>query len=340
LGAAADGPPAEQQAVQIAVALSRHWMVDIRAGLPHAVVMALETALPHVQDPEQRCQALILLSFSNVLGSASDKAMAQAQQALELTSDARSRAQALLRLTHGTLFSAHDQSVVDAYVNEALALAQSVGDRETQALALRMRFLVTVNRDNDNVAGESMAEQVQALWEELGHRRNAYAGLMDRATCWIARGRLDEAATALAACEQVALQERFFTGAIMSSWQLGRVSIRLRQADAALAAFRRCLQGSWDLRRMAYVADALVLLPAGLAFTGRAEDAARLQGFAVAHWQRQFGTFYHEMKRDVCPTRRWLRQHLGPVRMEALRLEGSCMALIDAVALGLGSAER
>lgn len=340
VGAAVDGPQAEQQAVQIAVALSRYWVVDTRAGLPQAVVLALETALAGVQDPEQRCQALILLSFSNVLGSATDKALAQAEQALDLASDARSRAQALLRLTHGTMFSGRDQSVVDAYVTEALALAQSAGDRETHALALRMRFLVTVNRDNDNVAGESMAVQVQALWEELGHRRNAYSGLMDRATCWIARGRLDEAATALAACEQVALQERFFTGAIMSSWQLGRVSIRLRHADAALAAFRRCLQGAWDLRRMAYVADALVLLPAGLAFTGRAEDAARLQGFAVAHWQRHFGTFYHEMKRDVCPTRRWLRQHLGPVRMEALRLEGSCMALVDAVALGLGSAER
>lgn len=340
LGAAADGPQAEQQAVHIAVALSRHWVVDTRAGLPLAVVLALEAALPAVQDPVLRCQTLILLSFSNVLGGATEKATAQAQQALEWASDARSRAQALLRLTHATMFSAQDQSGVDAYVNEALALAQSAADRETQALALRMRFLVTVNRDNDNVAGESMAFQVQALWEELGHRRNAYSGLMDRATCWIARGRLDEAATALAACEQVALQERFFTGAIMSSWQLGRVSIRLRQADAALAAFRRCLQGAWDLRRMAYVADALVLLPAGLAFTGRAEDAARLQGFAVAHWQRQFGTFYHEMKRDVCPTRRWLRQHLGPVRMEALRLEGSCMALVDAVALGLGSTER
>lgn len=156
------------------------------------------------------------------------------------------------------------------------------------------------------------------------------------ATCWIAQGRLDEAATALAACEQVALQERHATLAIMSSWQLGRVSIRLRQADTALAAFRRCLQGAWDEKRLAYVADALVLVPGGLAFSGQADAAARLLGFAVTHWQRQFGNFYRDLERDVRPTRRWLRQHLGAVRFEALRLQGVGLSLPEAVALGLG----
>ena len=87
---------------------------------------------------------------------------------------------------------------------------------------------------------------------------------------------------------------------------------------------------------MAYVADALVLLPGGLAFAGPPEAAARLQGFAVAHWQKHFGAFYRELERDVRPTRRWLRQALGAVRFEALRLEGACMTLNEAVALGLG----
>ena len=91
-------------------------------------------------------------------------------------------------------------------------------------------------------------------------------------------------------------------------------------------------------KRLAYVADALVQLPGGLAFSGQPEDAARLMGFATPHWQRQFGSFYRQLDRDVCPTRRWLRARLGAVRFEALRLEGACMGLAEAVALGLGQA--
>jgi tetratricopeptide (TPR) repeat protein len=163
---------------------------------------------------------------------------------------------------------------------------------------------------------------------------------MDRASCWLHAGRLDEAAMAFAACEQAALQENYPTGHIMSSWQLGRACLKLRRADEALAAFRRCLQGSWQHKRMAYAADALVQVPGGLAFTGQAEDAARLMGFASAHWQRQFGPFYKDLDRDIRPTRRWLHQHLGALRFEALRLEGLGMTLAQAVALGLGERRR
>lgn len=336
LGAAADGPAAQVQAVQLAVALRRHWEVDTRAGLPLAVMQALQDALPVLTDKDLRCEACVLLSFSKVLAGASVDAVALARQAVDLAADPRRRAHALLRHAQVVMFSHSDQSTVDAPLAEAVALAEQAGDLEAQALALRMQFLVAVNRDDDNARGEALALQVQTLWERVGHRRNAYSGLMDRASCWMRHGRLDEAATALAACEQAALQDRYATGHIMSSWQLGRVSLKLRRADDALAAFRRCLQGAWDHKRLAYAADALVLLPGGLAFAGQEELAARLMGFAVAHWQRQFGSFYRDLHRDVSLTRRWLRQRLGPVRFEALRMEGACLGLAEAVALGLG----
>ena len=69
-----------------------------------------------------------------------------------------------------------------------------------------------------------------------------------------------------------------------------------------MAAFRRCLAASWEHKRLAYVADALVLLPGGLAFAGHPEDAARLMAFAVLHWQRRFGSFYRDLERDVTVT--------------------------------------
>ncbi len=91
---------------------------------------------------------------------------------------------------------------------------------------------------------------------------------------------------------------------------------------------------------MAYVADAVLLVPGGLAFQPEPEaldNAARLHGFAVPHWERLSGPLYPELARDGRLTRRWLRHRLGPVRLETLRMEGACLGLPDAVALAPGS---
>jgi predicted ATPase/tetratricopeptide (TPR) repeat protein len=335
LDAPADGPPAQVQALEMAVTLRRHWEIDTRAGLPRAVMHALHDTLPLVADAGLRSEASVLVAFSMVLGGFTAEARALAHAAAALADTPRRRAHALLRLGQVVMFSPGDQSTVDAPLAEAVQLAEQAGDLEAQALALRMQFLVAVNRDDDNLRAEALAVRVQSLWERLGHRRNAYSGLMDRASCWIRAGRLDEAATALAACERAALQEGYATGHIMSSWQLGRALLMLRQADDALAAFRRCLHHSWLHKRLAYAADALVLLPGGLAFSGQHDVAARLLGFAAAHWQGQFGSFYRDLERDVTRTRRWLRLQLGPLRLEALRLEGVGLTLSEAVAMAL-----
>jgi predicted ATPase len=335
LGAAADG--AQSEALKIAVALRRHWEVDTRASLPLSVAQALDEAQAISNDPVLRCEACLLLAMSRTLDGSIAEGLAFADTALALAPDARLRAHALLRKVGAVLFSGRDLSTVDAPLAEALSLARQAGDMEAQGLILRMQFVVAGNRDDDNLRAEQLAQQVQDLWERLGHRRNAYSGLMDRASCWIEQGRFDEAVTALAACEQVARQERHATGYITSSWQLGRASMRLRQPEAALGAFQRCVQGSWQHNRLAYLADALVLTPGGLAMVGRNEEAARLQGFAVPHWQRQSGAFYPELDRDVRFTRRLLRHRLGPLRMEALRLEGAGLTLPEAVALALAA---
>ena len=340
LNALADGPAAQTQAVALAVALRMHWEIDTRAPPPPAVVHALEAALPAVADPQQRCEAYLLLSMAKGMAGAAKEAVAVANQALALATDPRARSWALSRRAMFMLFSSDDHSGLDESLREALALAQAAQDLQGQATALRAQFLVASNRDDDQELSERLAQQGQALWERAGHRRNAYSALMDRASCWALQGRLDEAVTALAACEQAALQEGFATGSIMSSWQLGRASMKLRDSQTALAAFRRCLQQSWDLKRMAYVADAMVLVPGGLAFQDAPqalENAARLQGFAVPHWERLSGPLYAELARDVRLTRRWLFHRLGAVRLETLRMEGACLGLPDAVALALGS---
>jgi predicted ATPase len=327
---------AQREAVELAVALRRHWEIDTRSGLPLSVMEVLEAAQAQLADPGLRSEACVLLAFSRVMGGFVPEAIAFAETALALAPDAARRTHALLRWIQATMVSGADRPALDAPLAEALALAREIGDKEAQGIALRLQLLLAVNRDDDHVRGEALALESQLLWESLGHRRNAYLGLLDRATCWIAQRRYQEAATALAACEQAAREEANVTGFIMASWQLGRVSVRLRRGEDALGAFRRCVQGSWSHSRLAYVADALVLTPVGLLLTGQADGAARLQGFAVAHWQRHFGAFYPDLERDVRFARRLIRRSVGSVRAEALRVEGTGLSLPQAVALALG----
>lgn len=335
LAGVADG--AYTQAAQIAVGLRRHWEVDTRAGLPLSIMQALQAALPELRDSALRSDLCALLSFTSSMAGLASEALALANAALEHAPDPQRRARALQRWCSSVTASGKNLQAVDVPLGEALHLARQVGDLELEGLILRTQFLVTVNRDDDNLRGEALAAQAQAVWERLGHRRNAYGGLMDRASCWIELGRCDEAATALAACEQVARQERYATGYITAAWQLGRVLVRQRQGDAALAAFQRCVHGAWQHNRPIYVADALVLVPMGLTITGQCDAAARVLGFAVPNWQRQSGDFYPELERDVRFTRRLLLHALGPMRLEALRIEGSSLTLPEAVALALGN---
>jgi tetratricopeptide (TPR) repeat protein len=328
---------AHTEAAQLAVALRRHWEIDTRAAPPLAVVQALRTAQPHLVDPDLQCQTCLLLCISLLLAGDVDAASRYASTALAIAPDGRLRAQALMRLAGPKLFSNSGAASLDDSLAEAVALAREAGDVETEALTTRMQFLLLCNRDHNYVLAEQVAQRVQDLWEGLGHRRNAYSALMDRASCWTLRGLFAAAVQPLERCEQVAREESFPTGYIMASWQLGRALLRLRRGNEALAAFQRCLRDSWADQRMAYVADALVLTPGGLAMSGRLDQAALLQGFATAHWQQHFGALYHELKREVCFTRRVLRQALGPVRLESLRLQGSGLTLAQAVGLGLAA---
>ncbi len=325
------------EAAQLAVALRRHWEIDTRAAPPVAVVQALRIAQPHLVDPDLQCQTCLLLCISLLLAGDVDAASRYASTALALAPDGRLRAQALMRSAGPQLFSKARGLLLDDSLAEAIALAREAGDVETEALTTRMQFLLLCNRDHNYALAEQVAQRVQDLWEGLGHRRNTYSALMDRASCWTLRGLFAAAVQPLQSCEQVAREECFPTGYIMASWQLGRALLRLHRGAEALAAFQRCLRDSWADQRMAYVADALVLTPGGLALSGRLDQAALLQGFATAHWQQHFGALYHELKREVCFTRRVLRQALGPARLENLRLQGSGLTLTQAVGLGLAA---
>lgn len=235
-----------------------------------------------------------------------------------------------MHMLAGQYQPAHDQVMV-----EAVSLARRSGDATAQAVALRMQMMIGMNVHRDFVGTEAHVLHAQRLWESLGDHRNARRRLLDRATCWAWSGRNEEAAAALARCEQEAWQDRDVQSATTAAWQLGRVMIRLRRWPDAAAAFRRCLQVSWQRNNLLMQSYALLHLPDALVMMGQAELAARLQGYAVPQWEQLFGPINRIETAELRRTRRLLRLALGAPAAEDLRVSGRGLMRAEAISLAL-----
>ena len=227
---------------------------------------------------------------------------------------------------------------LDAALDEAALLARRAADRVAQATVLRMQGLLACNLRLDFAGAEALVAQAQQIWEQLGQRRMVYALLLNRATMWAWQGRNAEALPVFGECERAAQADGDWVSLMQVRWQQGRVLIRLRRGSEAASAFRRSIQIGWQRHYPQALANALLHLPEALVMAGQAEPAARLQGFAVAHWLRLYRSINRIEARELRRTRLLLHLHLGAARAEALRAEGSALALGDAVALALGDA--
>jgi predicted ATPase len=232
--AVADGAP--EEAAALVEAFRRHWEIDLRQGVPASTAATLERIEPGLTDARLRCGVNLLLAGTYTLAGRSADGAAAAERARALAPDAALRARAMHRLAQARMQQGLHEPALASLIDDTLALAREANERETEALALRLRFLIATNRDRDFALAERLAERTQQVWESLGHRRNAGIALMDRASVWCDLGRFDEAAEALALCEAIARDDDYSTGYITASWQVGRVAIRRRRGDEALAA--------------------------------------------------------------------------------------------------------
>jgi tetratricopeptide (TPR) repeat protein len=200
---------------------------------------------------------------------------------------------------------------------------------------VRVQALVAINVHQDYATALPLAERSQRLWLAMGDLRNARRRLLDRATCWAWTGREVQAADALAQCEADSLADDDELAAGIAAWQLGRVLQRLRRWPEAVAALQRSVRLGRQRHSLMVQAYGLLHLPNALVMAGQAEAAARLHGFAVAHWEAHYGVINRIEARELKRTRRLLRVRLGVVRAEALALAGRQFSLPAAVSLAL-----
>ena len=335
----AEAPPATAWA--LALALRSYWDSD---GLPGHVQAALEQALAALpQGPGAlRAQAHELLAYLRFEAGFAAEALAHADAALATAPDPTHRARALVRRAWVTLASGrsdhgagatHEQ--VQAWLEEALALARGSGDLEAQARALHQLAVLASHQHGDHQRAEGLLEQSQTLWLALGDRRKAHARLRNRAQCWAQLGRQADALVAYEFCEQAALEDGDWVGQIDCLLSLATLQAQQRQWQRALDTNRRSVALCWQRWHRHGLAYALWNPPRLLARLRRPDAAIRLMGFAATFWQRCFGPLGGTDQLEVRRVRALVKAQIGAARSEALWIEGAAMEVAAAVALAL-----
>jgi len=324
-------------ALELAVALARLWEFE---GVPLPVLGALEECLDAAADDAALlADALCLLAFGWRVAGTVEAALAHIERARALVLDDRRRSGVLVRWAEARYYSGRMAPEVFDAARAAVALAERSGDATAQAIAVRVLAMLTCNVAIDHAGAEALLARAQALWEQLGDYRMTMRRLQDRAMMWHWLDRKAEAIAVLRECADAAARDGDWIDAMTCRRQLGRVLVRHRAWDAAAAEFRLGLGQAWARRHAVESAECLLHLPDALVHrSDQLELAARLQGFAWAHWTRLFGRLNRIELREIRRTRLLLRLRLGAARAETLRVLGLRWSLAEAVAAALAGA--
>lgn len=309
-------------AVALALALRPLWDQQPPGA---ALLQLLEAALPDIEAADTRLELLSLLSSACAATGQTERALAHASAALALPSSDALRSLALSRWASAHYAAGRLEVDFDSRLDEALALALRSGDPMAQARALTVQGLVACNVHQDLARADGLWARAQQVWLDMGRRESAYAMLLNRAAAWGRQGRLADALQATQTFIDVARASGIEASVAMGSIQLARLHLRGREWAPARAALLRALAicRAHGFARMQ--AQALMHLPGALIDGPAATlaQAARLHGFADLHWRQRHGQPPRAERRELTRGRRWLRQRLGRLAWELLKLEGA-----------------
>lgn len=328
-------------ALQTAVALRSYWDTD---SLPAAQQLALENALTLAEpEPGLRSDAHEMLAYLRFEAGFVAQALSHADAALlAAQSDASRRARALVRrawvdIATGRGEDDHAPGLqrLDAWLQEAVALARTCDDQEAQARALHQMAVIASHHRQDWVGAEAMLAQSQALWLALGDRRKANARLRNRAQCWVRLGRRQEALDCFRQCERWAHEDGDWVGQIDSMCSLSSLLSQRREWAAALAIDQRCVALCWQRWHRHGLGYALWNPPRSLAHLRRPEAAAKLMAFAARFWETSFGALTQGDRQTVRRVRGLVKAQVGAAQSEVWWEEGRSMTIAQAVALAM-----
>ena len=319
----APGDDALEQALDLAVALRRHWN---QQPLSAAVLAVLEQAVGATGDPARASSGSQVLAGLWLLSGRPERARALAERALALAPDPAQRAFAQVARVTAAMYLAQDIGAIDGWLAEALVDAESSGDDMALLDVLRAQAMVAVNLHEDYARAEGLVERCMRLHERHGDLPRLRLRQLDLAACLGWTGRESAAAALLEACIADARRAEETLTTLGGLVQLGRVRLRLRRSADAAAALEAAVRLATRSHQHTMLLWALLHLPEAWATSGRAEPAALLHGYITAAWARQMGPVNRIEAREVRRARRLIVHLLGAARAAALQEAGRALA--------------
>lgn len=329
-GAVADGVPG--QALQLALAL-RGVLADV--GAPAALLQALETALAAAAADEG--MAALRSGVHSLLGAlhygagAREPALAHVAEGLALAPAAGpQRARALHSAASVRWRSSSAPDELAPLIAEGLAHAGD--DTQVRASLVALQAYIANQAERDFARGEALHREALALWSASGNRLAVHAGRYNLAMCafnahrWAeARALIEDVVASTQADDDWRQQCRALN-------LLGLILAEAHDWAAALDAYRRCVDLAWRTVWPHMLAYGLWNAPRALAHLRRPLEAARLMGFAGAHWQAHFGPFSSADHHDLRRLHRLAAVQAGTAAALAAQAEGRAWTLAEAVA--------
>lgn len=327
------------QGLRLALALWPRWEAD---GVPASTLAALQRAL--AGGPELpsnlRGAAHDLLAALCFTSGQRDDALTHAEQALVLAGDSPGpRAAALVRRAWVLLASQRSEQGQQAWLEEAVVLARQAGDAAVEARAWQQQASIHAARARHAEAERDYA-RAQALWQALGHGRQAQARQRNRAQCLIELGRVEEAIAWIEDSQQLARAEGDWVGQMDAAYSLATAHEHRHRWAAALAAAQEAVRIAAQ-RQHLHGLGLILLLVLGrpLARLRRPEAAAQLCGYAAVFWRRHLGALSEADGRSLRRVRRLVQAQLGAPRCALLWARGERLSQTEAVALALAAAQ-
>jgi predicted ATPase len=224
---------------------------------------------------------------------------------------------------------------LDAFIDEADALARAAQDLAVQARVTVLRAAIAYAYRRDMVLGESLYRAALALWERLGNQHAINGG---RYFVALVVHEAKRHAEAIERADEVVLSAARLgdTRRVSQALQVrGKAEAALRRWPQAAASYREAVRLAWEGMAMVELGRALRDLPAALAHLRETESAVRLQAFAAGYWQAHIGHADPFDERQARRVRRLSAGRMTTSQWEAARRGAATMGLADAVALAL-----
>jgi tetratricopeptide (TPR) repeat protein len=257
-----------------------------------------------------------------------DEAIPYLEQALALAREIDDREGMAVALYNlgDVAFRQGESGAAERYAQESLAICREIGDRQGMAFALRVLGFATHLREEYEETAR-YHEASQDLYREIGDRWGVATGFINRGEAARMQGKYEEAARCYEASLPIFKEIGNRLGIAIGFLNLGHAHAGMGKDAAALKYLRESLKTSLAIGALSIALEGLAVVALLQAKADQLEQAVELLGLVLGH-----PTLTEEIKVNAAPTLAMLREALPADELEVALVRGRALDLETVVA--------